>query len=74
MIETRVVYITHAPVELYKVLKFENIASSGGEAKHMIAQGLVRVNGQVETRKRKKIFPGDGIEIYDICLDVRMGD
>lgn len=74
MTENRIVYLTHAPVELYKVLKFENIASSGGEAKHMIAQGLVRVNGQVETRKRKKIFPGDGIEIYDICLDVRMGD
>lgn len=74
MTENRIVYITHAPVELYKVLKFENIASSGGEAKHMIAHGLVRVNGQVETRKRKKILPGDVIEIYNICLDVCMGD
>lgn len=74
MTENRIVYLTHAPVELYKVLKFENLASSGGEAKHMIADGLVRVNGQVETRKRKKILPGDVIEIYDIYLDVRMGD
>lgn len=68
------VYLTHAPVELYKVLKFENLAASGGEAKHMISRGLVRVNGQVETRKRKKILPGDVIEIDNICLDVCMGD
>ena len=74
MTENRIVYLTHAPVELYKVLKFENLVSSGGEAKHMIADGLVRVNGQVEIRKRKKILPGDVIELYDICLDVRMGD
>lgn len=68
----RTVYITRSPVELYKVLKFENLASSGGEAKHMIADGLVRVNGQIETRKRKQIFPGDVIEFYDITLDVCM--
>ena len=72
MPENRIVYITHAPVELYKVLKFENFASSGGEAKHMIADGLVRVNGRVETRKRKKIFPGDVIELYDSCLEIQM--
>nr|WP_320190408.1 RNA-binding S4 domain-containing protein [uncultured Desulfobacter sp.] len=70
MTENRIVYITHAPVELYKVLKFENIASSGGEAKYIIADGLVRVNGQVETRKRKKILPGDIIEIYDTRLEI----
>lgn len=72
MTENRIVYITHAPVELYKVLKFENFASSGGEAKYMIADGIVRVNGLVETRKRKKIFPGDVIEIYGSCLEMKM--
>ena len=72
MTESRIVYITHAPVELYKVLKFENIAASGGEAKHLIADGLVRVNGWIETRKRKKILPGDVIEIYDTCLEIQM--
>jgi ribosome-associated protein len=59
-------------VELYKVLKFENFASSGGEAKHMIAHGLVRVNGRVETRKRKKILPGDVIKIHGSCLEIQM--
>lgn len=72
MTENRIVYINHAPVELYKVLKFENLASSGGEAKYMIADGLVRVNDRVETRKRKKILPGDVIEIHGSCLEIQM--
>lgn len=50
------------PVELYKILKFEGIASSGAEAKAFIAQSLVKVNGEIETRKRKKIVAGDVIE------------
>lgn len=72
MSENRIVYITQAPVELYKVLKFENLASSGGEAKHLIADGLVWVNGRIETRKRKKILPGDIIEIDGISLEIQM--
>ena len=56
------VEITEEPVELCRILKFENMVASGGEAKHVIAEGLVKVNGEVETRKRKKIFSGDIIE------------
>ncbi len=55
----RVVLITKEPVELYKILKFEGLVGSGGEAKLVIADGLVLVNGVVETRKRKKIVCGD---------------
>ena len=51
-------------IELYKLLKRENIAASGGEAKAMISEGLIRVNGEVETRKRKKIVARDVVE-YD---------
>jgi ribosome-associated protein len=58
----RVVEIEEEPIELYKILKFENMVQSGGEAKFVIAGGLVRVNGEVETRKRKKIISGDVIE------------
>ena len=58
----RDVEITKEPVELYKILKFEGMCSSGGEAKLMVEQGLVKVNGKVETRKRKKIVSGDIIE------------
>ncbi|MFT5125180.1 MAG: ribosome-associated protein [Kiritimatiellia bacterium] len=55
------VEVNKEPVELYKILKFEGWASSGGEAKQFIADGQVQVNGQVELQKRKKIIPGDVI-------------
>ncbi len=58
----RDVEIKLEPVELYKILKFEGMASSGGEAKSVIAEGLVLLNGQIETQKRKKIVSGDIIE------------
>lgn len=57
----RVVEITREPVELYKILKFESMVASGGEAKQVIAEGMVLVNGAVETRKRRKIVAGDTI-------------
>lgn len=60
-------------IELHKLLKFENWVASGGEAKYAIADGLVRVNGEVETRKRKKIFPGDVIEFGDEKIRVAAG-
>ena len=58
----RTVEINRQPVELYKILKFEGMVGSGGEAKLVIADGMVLVNGEVETRKRKKIVAGDRIE------------
>jgi ribosome-associated protein len=58
----RVVEVLKQPVELYKILKFEGMVGSGGEAKMVIADGMVLVNGAVETRKRKKIVCGDIIE------------
>jgi ribosome-associated protein len=58
----KVVEINSEPVELYKILKFEGMVSSGGEAKSVIADGQVLVNGETETRKRKKIVSGDIIE------------
>lgn len=51
-------------IELYKLLKAENLCPSGGEAKLAIAEGLVKVDGQVETRKACKIRPGQTVE-YD---------
>ena len=58
----RAVEITQEPVELYKILKFEGMVGSGGEAKAAIAAGQVRVNGQIEMQKRKQIVSGDIIE------------
>jgi len=56
------VELTKEPVELYKILKFEGMVASGGEAKNAIADGQVTVNGIVETQKRKKIVSGDIVE------------
>jgi len=53
--------INREPVELYKILKFEGLVGTGGEAKLVIDEGLVQVNGQVELRRRNKIKTGDGI-------------
>lgn len=66
----REVQIKSEPVELYKILKFENLVMSGGEAKHAIAQGLVTLNGLVESRKRKKIFAGDVISFGQEMLKI----
>jgi ribosome-associated protein len=68
----RNVEITVEPVELYKLLKFEGLAASGGEAKTVIADGKVLVNGKVETRKRKKIISGDIVEFGNekMCIQL----
>lgn len=68
----REVEITTQPVELYKILKFDSMVSSGGEAKTVIADGLVQVNGQVETRKRKKIVAGDIVEFASEQIMIRL--
>jgi ribosome-associated protein len=57
-----IIEITQEPVELFKLLKFESIVSSCGEAKHVISEGYVSVNGELETRKRKKMKSGDTLE------------
>ena len=66
----RIVGITREPVELYKILKFEGLVASGGEAKLVIADGQVTVNGAVETRKRKKIVSGDTIVFGSETLQI----
>jgi len=68
----RNVDITSEPIQLYKILKFEGLVSNGGEAKAAVAEGLVRVNGQTETRKRKQIVSGDIIEFGDEKMRIRL--
>ncbi len=68
----RIVDINQQPVELYKILKFEGMVSSGAEAKTVIAEGLVKVNDVNETRKRKKIIAGDTIEFGDEKILIKL--
>ena len=58
----KTVELRKEPTELYLILKFESLVASGGEAKFVISEGLVQVNGDVEKRKRRKIVAGDVIE------------
>jgi ribosome-associated protein len=68
----RNVEINQQPIELYKILKFEGLVASGGEAKAAVADGLVKVNGEIETRKRKKIVSGDVIKFGDDIIRIQL--
>ena len=67
------VFINKEQVELFKILKFEGIASSGAEAKDMIAAGTVLVNGIIEKQKRKKMVAGDTIEVNGEIFRLKLG-
>lgn len=49
-------------IELIKLLKLLHIAQSGGHAKIMVEDGEVKLNGEVEYRKRAKLRQGDVVE------------
>ena len=57
-----VIELNHQPVELCKLLKIANLVSGGGEAKVVISEGYVLLNGEVEYQKRKKVYHEDVIE------------
>lgn len=61
-VEALEVEVSAQPIELYKVLKIANVVSGGGEAKFAISEGYVGVNGELEQRKRRKLYDGDVIE------------
>jgi ribosome-associated protein len=56
---------------LGQALKAADLAGSGGEAKVVIQGGEVRVNGEVETRRGRRLREGDVIEVGDERLEVR---
>lgn len=62
------VTLLSSPVALFKVLKFEGLASSGAEAKQLVAGGHVTVNGEIETRKARKLVAGDQIQLGEQIL------
>lgn len=49
-------------IKLDQLLKWENLVESGAMAKMVILNGDVKVNGEIETRRGKKIYPGDIVE------------
>lgn len=51
-------------IQLDQFLKLKGLVPTGGQAKILIQGGGVRVNGVIETRRKKKLSPGDVIEFF----------
>ena len=72
-----VIEITSPWIKLDAALKLSMIALSGGEAKSMIGEGLVFVDGEPEYRRGRKVYPGSRIRCQDnvfiITLDENNG-
>jgi ribosome-associated protein len=57
-------------ITLSQALKATNVVGTGGEAKVLIQAGEVQVNGEVETRRGRKLQEGDVIDVGDEELEV----
>ena len=57
-------------IKLDSLLKFAALVGTGGEAKYVIQEGMVKVNGEVCTMRGKKIYPGDTVDFADTSLIV----
>ena len=55
-------------ITLDALLKATGLASSGGVAKLMIGEGAVRVNGEVETRRGRKLRAGDTVDVAGAAI------
>lgn len=52
-------------ITMDKLLKFSGVADTGGQAFLMVEDGIIKLNGKQVTEKRKKVFPGDVVNIDD---------
>jgi ribosome-associated protein len=57
-------------IRLDQFLKFRGLAATGGQAKVLIQMGEVQVNGEIETRRRRKLHPGDVVELEQVRVVV----
>jgi len=73
-----VIELNHQPVELCKLLKIADLVSGGGEAKVVISEGYVLLNGEVEYQKRKKVYHEDVIEfngeVVQLLINEELGE
>ena len=61
----------HDHVELHQLLKLVGVVDSGGAGKHLVASGVVTVDGQVELRKTCKLRAGQVARVGDVEIVVR---
>lgn len=65
--------ITSEFIKLDSFLKFAAATASGGESKMVIADGMVKVNGEVCTMRGKKLYPGDKVSFENFEFEVVKG-
>lgn len=70
MIKMEKITINTEFIKLDSLLKFAALVGTGGEAKYVISEGMVKVNGEVCTMRGKKIYPGDVVEFERFSLEV----
>lgn len=58
-------------IKLGQALKLAGLVSSGVDAKFLIQDGQVKVNGEVDTRRGKKLYPGDSFEFEGTVVFVK---
>ena len=62
--------ITTDFIKLDSFLKLAAMVGTGGEAKYVITEGMVTVNGQICTMRGKKLYPGDKVSFADNDMEV----
>ena len=58
-------------IDLLQLLKATHLANSGGEAKALVESEKVRVNGELELRKRRKLRVGDKVQVLGQEIEIR---
>jgi ribosome-associated protein len=61
-------------VELHQLLKLVGLCDSGGAGKALVASGVVRVDGETELRKARKLRAGNQVQLGDTTIRVVAGD
>ena len=72
--EEKDIFITTENIPLDKALKFSGIAGTGGQAKMLIQDGLVKVNGEVCLSRGKKLKDKDNFELQNIIYNIKQAE
>lgn len=64
--------ITTPFIKLDSLLKYAGLTETGGNAKEVIAEGRITVNGEICTARGKKIFPGDTVGVPELPLELEI--
>ncbi|NLJ16647.1 MAG: RNA-binding S4 domain-containing protein [Clostridiales bacterium] len=68
--ENQQIKITTEYIKLEQLLKLSSLCQTGGEAKNIILDGLVKVNSEVCLQRGKKLRTGDKVELFEKVLEV----